>query len=72
MAKPKTKTLENVKESLPPAMRWGMECRDFLNGKTIKNCRYLTKEELDQPCLQYGGGDERSCSFLPLFDDVLE
>ena len=46
MAKPKTKTLENVKESLPPAMRWSMECRDFLNGKTIKNCRYLTKEEL--------------------------
>lgn len=25
---------------------WGDECRKFLVGKTIKTCRYLTKEEL--------------------------
>ena len=37
---------EQNRKELAPALRWGYECRKFLNGKTIKTCRYLTKEEL--------------------------
>ena len=31
----------------------------------------LTQEQLDQPCLQYLGSDDRSCDFMPLYSDII-